>query len=206
MKNSEQRRVKEILALVRPLAAEYYQLTKKPLGVTGEIAEYFAAELLGLTLVPARTAGYDALRGSERIQIKGRACEKRSRRSQHISRIKTDANCDVVLLVLLDNTTLEPHEIWEASYDAVVKCLSRPGSKARERGSLGVSTFKSISKCIWPKASQTKSGRKCPECGQVFVKSFAGIDGHWRAKHGTIIAYEKARPFILSGRYSRIGL
>jgi len=41
-------RVREILAAVKPLAAEYYRLTGKPLGVTGEIAEYLAAELLGL--------------------------------------------------------------------------------------------------------------------------------------------------------------
>lgn len=64
-------RIRKILAQVRPLAVEYYKLTGKPLGVTGEVAEVIAADLLGLTLVPARTMGYDALRGSERIQIKG---------------------------------------------------------------------------------------------------------------------------------------
>src|SRR6266540_289040 len=45
---ADARRVREILAAVRPLAAEYYPLTGKPLGVTGEVAEYVAAELLGL--------------------------------------------------------------------------------------------------------------------------------------------------------------
>lgn len=45
-------RVREILAAVKPLAAEYYRLTGKPLGVTGEVAEYVAAEILGLELVP----------------------------------------------------------------------------------------------------------------------------------------------------------
>jgi hypothetical protein len=55
-------RVREILAAVKPLAAEYYQLTGKPLGVTGEVAEYVAAEILGLELVPPRTRGYDAIR------------------------------------------------------------------------------------------------------------------------------------------------
>jgi hypothetical protein len=57
-------RVREILATVKPLAAEYYGLTGKPLSVAGEVAEYLAAEILGLTLVAARTAGYDALRVS----------------------------------------------------------------------------------------------------------------------------------------------
>ena len=44
-------RERKVLAAVNPLAAEYYQLTGKPLGVTGEVAEYIAAEALGLELV-----------------------------------------------------------------------------------------------------------------------------------------------------------
>ena len=90
-------RVREILATVKPLAVEYYRLTGKPLGVTGEVERYVAAETLGLTLVPARTAGYDALRLSEQIQIKGRVYGKdvpptsrkasRSRRSDCVSKI-----------------------------------------------------------------------------------------------------------------------
>jgi hypothetical protein len=70
-------RVAEILVDVKRLAAEYYVLTRKPLGVTGEVAELAAAEKLGVTLTPARTIGYDAVRetplGPQRIQIKARA-------------------------------------------------------------------------------------------------------------------------------------
>ena len=137
-------RVREILARVKPLAVEYYQLTGKPLGVTGEIAEYVAAETLGLTLVPARTIGHDALRGAERIQIKGRAYGKNPKPGQRMSRIKIDAPCDFVLLVVLDNATLDPQEMWEAPFDSVVKRLSHPGSKSRARGVLGVSEFKGL--------------------------------------------------------------
>ena len=115
-------RVREILATVKLLAAEYYRLTGKPLGVTGEIAEYVAAELLGLALVEARTAGHDAIRdtpfGRERIQIKGRAYDG-TKPGQRLGRIKLDAACDTVILVLLDNATLEPREMWEAPYGAV---------------------------------------------------------------------------------------
>ncbi|MDD4617068.1 MAG: hypothetical protein PHW76_08170, partial [Alphaproteobacteria bacterium] len=78
-------RVRKILAAVKPLASEYYRLTRKPLGVTGEIAEYIAAETLGLKLAPARTEGYDTLRGTERIQIKGRAFASDANKSQRIS-------------------------------------------------------------------------------------------------------------------------
>jgi hypothetical protein len=42
MNPEDARRVREILVAVRPLATEYYRLTGKPLGVTGEIAEYVA--------------------------------------------------------------------------------------------------------------------------------------------------------------------
>lgn len=46
------------LAEVKVLAAKFYQITGKPLGATGEIAEYLAAEMLGPELVPPRTQGY----------------------------------------------------------------------------------------------------------------------------------------------------
>lgn len=148
-------RVREILAIVKPLAAEYYRLTGKPLGVTGEVAEYVAAEILGLRLTPARTAGHDAMRGTERIQIKGRAYGQNAKPGQRMSRIKTDAPCDTVLLVLLDNATLEPREMWEAPFASVAVCLARPGSKARARGTLAIADFKRIAHLVWPKPDET---------------------------------------------------
>jgi hypothetical protein len=133
------------------------------LGVTGEVAEYVAAELLGLELAPPRTTGYDALRstpsGPERIEIKGRAYKVGSKKSQRLSRIKQDAPCDTVMLVLLDNQKLEPCEIWEAPYSAVAARLAEPGSKARnERGSLGVSEFKRLARKIWPEEAARVAG------------------------------------------------
>lgn len=151
--NADAARVRAILAAVKPLAAEYYQLTGKPLGVTGEVAEYVAAELLGLELAPPRTAGYDAIRetpnGPERIQIKGRAYGEDAKPGQRLGIIKRGADCDTVLLVLLDNLTLEPREMWEAPYQAVESRLDVPGSKARERGALGVQEFKRIARRVW---------------------------------------------------------
>lgn len=143
-------RIREILASAKQLAVEYYRLTGKPLGITGEVAEYIAAETLGLELVAARTHGYDALRGKERIQIKGRAHGKATHHGQKMGTIKVDAPCDVVMLVLLDNATLELREIWEASFEAVVLRLRVGGSNARARGVLSVSEFKAIGFRIWP--------------------------------------------------------
>jgi hypothetical protein len=47
---------------------------------------------------PARTHGYDALSGAERLQIKGRAYGQRAKPGQKRSTIKTDSPCDTVLL------------------------------------------------------------------------------------------------------------
>lgn len=152
-------RVREILAQIKELGAEYYRLTRKPLGVTGEIAEYVAAEILGLELAPARTEGYDAIRhidgAQKRVQIKGRAYGPDAKSGQRMGTIKRGATCDTVLLVLLDNRTLEPREMWEAPMDAVEKRLAVSGSKARDRGSLSVSEFKKhcLAQQVWPETS-----------------------------------------------------
>jgi hypothetical protein len=204
------KRVRELLATVKPLAAEYYRLTGKPLGVTGEIAEYVAAEILGLELAAARTTGYDAIRettdGKQRIQIKGRAYGEDAKPGQRMGRIKSGAPCDLVLLVLLDNATLEPREMWEAPYHAVVERLAKPGSKARnERGAVGIAEFKRMAQRVWPDAQPAKkqAAKVCPECGREFVGSFGGIDAHWRANHEQVMPYDEARQSILSGSYRR---
>ena len=207
MSDINESRAREILETIKPLAAEFYRITGKPLGVTGEIAEYTAADLLGLTLAPARTPGYDALRGKERVQIKGRAYGEDAKPGQRMSRIKLDSDCDTVLLVLLDNATLEAHEIWEAPFASVADALGQPGSKARERGALGVSKFKRIGRRIWPEPSAPTTNlpkNTCPECGYQFKGSgFDGIDAHWRARHNDQMTYEEAWPLIKSGTYSR---
>jgi hypothetical protein len=75
MPSEVQSEVMEILHEAKRLAQWYRHATGKPLGITGEVAEYEAARILGLRLTPARQAGYDAIeerQGSEhRLQIKG---------------------------------------------------------------------------------------------------------------------------------------
>lgn len=154
--SADARRVRDILGQVRVLAAEYYRLTGKPLGVTGEIAEYVAAEQLGLELAPPRTEGYDAIRhtpaGPQRVQVKGRAFGEGANRSQRLGTIKRGASCDIVLLVLMDNRSFDPREMWEAPYAAVEARLMVPGSASRDRGALGVAEFKKIATRVWPAA------------------------------------------------------
>jgi len=147
-------RLLELLAEVKRVAKEYRALTGRPLGVTGEVAEYEAARLLDVELSPVRQAGWDAIReapaGTERLQIKGRCLLPDAKRSQRVGGIKLENEWDVVLLVLLDET-FEATAIYEADRPAVEAALLAPGSKARnERGALAVSKFKSICRRIWP--------------------------------------------------------
>lgn len=142
-----------LLGQIKRLANEYYELTGRPLGVTGEVAEYEAAELLGLTLADVRQAGYDASREvdgrEELVQIKGRCLQAGNCKGRRTSRINTEGEWDVLVLVLLDEA-LEPTGIYQAERSAVLAALEAPGSKARnERHTLSVSKFKSIGRVVW---------------------------------------------------------
>lgn len=147
-------RAMELLRSAKALAQEYRAVTGKPLGITGEVAEYEAARLLGLELTVARQAGFDAIeqRGGDaprRLQIKGRCLQNGSKNGQQLGSIDATKEWDAVLMVLLDEN-FDAREIYEAERGAVVAALTAPGSKARnERGSLAVSKFKAIGRIRW---------------------------------------------------------
>jgi len=149
---SDNEPVLEILREAKKLAQRYRAVTGKPLGITGEVAEYEAAHILGVTLTPARQAGYDAIEkrnGTVRhLQIKGR-CVLNYNPGQRLGSIDREKEWDAVLMVLLDEN-FNALEIYEASRAAVIQALTAPGSKARnERGALSVGKFKSIGKLRW---------------------------------------------------------
>jgi hypothetical protein len=142
-----------ILRDAKKLAQKYRAVTGKPLGITGEVAEYEAARVLGVKLTPARQAGYDAIEtrnGRDHyLQIKGRCVLADGKRSQRLGTINRTKDWDAVLMVLLDEN-FDAYEIYEAPRGAVLAALDAPGSKARnERGALAVSKFKSIGKRRW---------------------------------------------------------
>lgn len=142
----------ELLGKARALAIEYYRLTGKPLGITGEVGEYEAARLLDLTLEGAREPGYDATDASgRRLQIKTRAVPRGTPLGgQRLGSIDIEKVWDAVILVLLDQE-FQPIAVHEASREKITEALLKPGSKARnERGSLAISKFKSIGTRRWP--------------------------------------------------------
>jgi hypothetical protein len=149
----------EVLREAKRLAQKYYRLTGRPLGITGEIAEFEAIRLLGLRPAPVRQSGYDAVQPGEgsavkKMQIKGRCIQGGCPgRGQRLGRIELTKDWDSVLLVLLDDN-LDAVEIYEADRPAVTEALTRPGSRSRnERGALAISKFKAIGRLRWKRSA-----------------------------------------------------
>jgi hypothetical protein len=145
----------EVLADAKSLARKYRKLTGKPLGITGEVAEFSAAQILGLELAEARQSGYDAIRKENgkvtKIQIKGRCIPANAKPGQRLGSIQLDKEWDTVILVLMDED-FEVLSMHEAARKEIEKALLAPGSKARnERGALAVTKFKAIGHEVWKK-------------------------------------------------------
>lgn len=116
--SSNDPRIAELIRAAKRLARDYKGLTGRPLGVTGEVAEFEAARLMGADLCAAREAGYDALITRDgrrvRVQIKGRVTTEDSKPGQRVGTIKLKHPWDVVWFVSLDGD-LEPRSIHEIS-------------------------------------------------------------------------------------------
>jgi len=153
--DDERAQISELVEQAKQLAVRYRQLTGKPLGITGEIAECEAAAILGMDLHAARTAGYDATETRDgiavRVQIKGRVIANPKRITGRVAATDLSQPFDVVQLVLLDSN-FNAFAIYEAKRPAVEALITRPGSKARnERGSVGITQFKAIAQLRWPR-------------------------------------------------------
>ncbi len=148
--------IADLMERAKRLAKEYRRQTGRPLGVTGEVAEYEACRLLGLCLAPARQEGYDAVRqtpdGTRRVQVKGRVLLPDAKPGQRLSKISLKHDWDSTIVVVLDED-LEPIVMYEADRAAIAEALTAPGSKSRnERGQLGLSKFKSIAQVVWKRS------------------------------------------------------
>lgn len=139
----------DLLRQIKALAVRYYDTTGRPLGVTGEIAEYEATRILRLELAAVRQHGWDATRqsavGVDRLQIKGRRLP-----ATRVPSLSLEREWDTALLVLLDEG-YNAVAIHEASRAAVEEALLAPGSRARnERGQMSIGKFKAIGSQVWP--------------------------------------------------------
>jgi hypothetical protein len=148
--------VGELIGSAKKFARRYRDLTGRPLGITGEVAEYEACRLLGLELADVRSPGYDAVRKAShspvRLQIKARVLTH-EKAGGRMGSIDTTKEWDAVLLVILEQD-FEPLAIYEAPRALVVAAIEKPGSKARnERHALSVQQFRAIAQRVWPPAN-----------------------------------------------------
>lgn len=142
-----------IIDTAKQIASRYREITGRPLGVTGEVAEYEAARLLNLELAPVRSPGYDVIRRigdrAECLQVKSRVVRS-TKAGGRVGSIDITKSWDAVLLVLMSET-FDTLAIYEAPRDIVVQAITKPGSKARnERHALSLPQFRSISRKVWP--------------------------------------------------------
>ena len=149
-------KVGNLIDQAKGIAKEYRKLTGRPLGITGEVAEYEAARLLKLSLCEARKSGYDAIRSDgKKFQIKGRVIYDQSKPAQRFGSIHVDCEWDAVLLVLLE-ADFSPVEIHEAQRPDVEKALMEPGSRSKNvRGTLSIAKFKSIARLVWSRDAKS---------------------------------------------------
>ena len=146
---------KKLISEARRLAAEYRKATGKPLGISGEIAEFDAADKLNLEISQEKAAGYDAIgkgsREGKRIQIKGRAVFDEKKSGQRIGQLKIDQEWDLVVLVIMDEN-YDAVEIYEVSREIIMDALSESKSSNRnKRGAMSLAKFKIISNLVWNK-------------------------------------------------------
>jgi hypothetical protein len=113
--------------------------------VTGQVAEYEAVRLLGVSLAPARQKGFNATRDGQRLQITG-CCVSRGEAGWRMSVVRLDREWDAVVLVLMD-PGYETYEVWEADRSALTPALQRIGSRG-----LPVKQFKELGHRRWPAA------------------------------------------------------
>jgi hypothetical protein len=157
-KDNREQEIEALLQEAKRIACKYYRLTKKPLGVTGEVAEYEAAKHLKLKLAVARTPFFDAIGNEDGreilYQIKGRAVDRGALRRGRVGSIKLNGEFDAVLLVLLDKETLDAIEIWKASKQSIIdRIAGLVGAAPTQRNALSISQFVSQAtpaEKVWP--------------------------------------------------------
>ena len=145
--------VDKLISEARHLAAEYRRTTGQPLGISGEIAQHDACQLLDLEAVKDANSSFDALgrgpRQGQRIQIKGRVIFDEAKKNQRIGQLKVEQEWDSVMLVLMDEN-YETDCIYAADRQAILDALSEQAdSKRSKRGAMSVAKFKNVAHLVW---------------------------------------------------------
>lgn len=144
--------VSDLVNRAAAIAREYRAATGRPLGITGEVGELRAAQVLGLQLAGVREAGFDAFEIVDgqtiTYQIKTRCVVDGKGRSQRTGRLSLKHRWDKTLLVLLD-ADFEVMAIYEVDRDRIEELMGTSRSGAIARGALSTSWFKRVGILRW---------------------------------------------------------
>ena len=134
----------QLMEHIISVAREYRKRFGKSLGITGEVGEYRAAQLLNLTRAAGNiNEGYDAVDSKGRkVQIKSRIY----RRNQERTSVFKNYGFDYAILVLLS----EQYEITEIYKAACKDIRDRIKVQSYTKPALSISDFKKIAKRIYP--------------------------------------------------------
>lgn len=125
-------------------AIEYRRRFGKSLGITGEVGEYKAFQILHLKLADGNiNRGFDAKdQDNKRVQIKSRIIKRTSERTE----VFNNYSFDYTLLVLLSDD-YEISEIHKASRNRIKQEIQ---TQKYKKPALSISKFKQISRQIYP--------------------------------------------------------
>jgi hypothetical protein len=125
------------------LSLEYKKRFGKSLGITGEVGEYKASQLLKLKRVPGNiNKGFDAIDSKgKKVQIKTRIFSRNNERTSAF----TNFGFDYAILVLLSDK-YEIIEIHKAHCKYIQKKID---SQSYKRPALTIGDFKKLSKLIY---------------------------------------------------------
>lgn len=140
LKLSDNQLIDNIVAL----SLEYKRRFSKSLGITGEVGEYKASQLLKLKRAPGNiNKGFDAIdpKGNK-VQIKTRIFSRNSERTSAF----TNFGFDYALLVLVS----DKYEITEIRKARCRDIQEKIDSQSYKRPALTIGDFKKLSKLIYP--------------------------------------------------------
>lgn len=142
---------------VIPYALDYEAatLSKRKLGITGELGEVLVCAQLGLRLaVDPRSQGYDAVDGLKLVQIKARRSESGDtpRGAGRVSSFSKHPY-DYALLGIL-NSRYELTEIWRAEFNIIEPIICKNKKRNPQ-----ITAFKRVAKRVFPKVQEIQTER-----------------------------------------------
>lgn len=144
--------IDKLMQETRRLAAQYRQSTGQTLPISGELARYDAARLLGLVPLSTPLKGVD-FKGVEgplaekHIQVKSRVIFDENKSGYRIGQLNLDGEWQLCALVLYE-ANYEPYAIYIATQTDIAESLEKRRA-SNVRGQMSLAQFKHFATLVW---------------------------------------------------------